>query len=157
MAITDMTIKDMAGALAEKEFSAVEAAQAHLSRIDALNPQLGAYLNITGGPALAAAEASDKRRGAGAIKGPLDGIPMALKDIICTKGVKTTCASRILENYLPPYNATCWQHLEDAGALLLGKLNMDEFAMGSSTETGAFGVCHNPFDLEYVPGGSSGV
>lgn len=156
MTITDMSLKDMSAALADKQFSSLEATQEHLERIEKLNPQLGAYISVTAKEALAAAEASDKRRAQGASKGVLDGIPMALKDIISTNGIATTCASRMLENYTPPYNATCWQHLEDAGAVLLGKLNMDEFAMGSSTETSYFGICHNPFDLDYVPGGSSG-
>ena len=156
MTITDMSLKDMAIGLEEKQFSSQEATQEHLERIEKLNPQLGAYISVTAKEALAAAEASDKRRANKESKGPLDGIPMALKDIISTNGIATTCASRMLENYTPPYNSTCWQRLEDAGAVLLGKLNMDEFAMGSSTETSYFGVCHNPFDLDYVPGGSSG-
>lgn len=156
MAIIDMTISDMAAALAAKEFSSVEATKEHLSRIEKADKEINAYIRVTTDQALAAAEASDKRRAAGETLGPLDGIPMALKDIICTKGVNTTCASKILESFVPPYNATCWQKLEDVGAVNLGKLNMDEFAMGSSTETSAFGVCRNPFDTDYVPGGSSG-
>ena len=156
MTITDMTITDMAAALAAKELSSVEATKEHLARIEKLDKEINAYIKVTPETALAAAEAADKRRAAGECLGPLDGIPMALKDIICTKGVNTTCASHILESYVPPYNATCWQKLEDAGAVSLGKLNMDEFAMGSSTETSAFGVCRNPFDTSRVPGGSSG-
>lgn len=154
--ITDLTIKETAAALAAGQFTAVEAAEAHLERIAALDGKLNAFIRTTPEQARAAARASDARRARGEALSPLDGVPMALKDIICTDGVPTTCASRILENYLPPYNATCWQRLADAGAVLLGKLNMDEFAMGSSTETSAFGVTHNPHDLARVPGGSSG-
>ncbi|NLF80657.1 MAG: Asp-tRNA(Asn)/Glu-tRNA(Gln) amidotransferase subunit GatA [Clostridia bacterium] len=156
MPITDLTLQDMAAALADKQFSSLEATEEHLQRIGQLDPQINAFISVTAEQAIASARAADQRRAAGQTLGPLDGIPMALKDIICSRGVTTTCASRILANYVPPYNATCWQRLEDAGAVLLGKLNMDEFAMGSSTETSAYGACHNPFDLERVPGGSSG-
>lgn len=156
MAIIDMTINDMAAALAAKEFSSVEATKEHLARIEKMDREINSYIRVTPEQALAAAEASDKRRAEGKAFGPLDGIPMAVKDIICTKGVNTTCASKILQSYVPPYNATCWQKLENIGAVSLGKLNMDEFAMGSSTETSAFGVCRNPFDKDCVPGGSSG-
>lgn len=154
--ITELTVKQMAAALAAGEFSAEEAVAAHLQRIETLDAKLNAYITVTAEQALAAARASDARRARGENLSPLDGVPMALKDIICTDGVATTCASRMLEHYLPPYNATCWQRLADAGAVLLGKLNMDEFAMGSSTETSAFGVTRNPHDRERVPGGSSG-
>ena len=156
MPITDMTIKDMAAALAKKQFSAVEATKAYLERIEKKDSSLNAYIAVIGEQALQTAADSDKRRTAGQILSQLDGIPMALKDIICTKGVATTCASKMLSNYIPPYNATCWQLLQEAGAVLLGKLNMDEFAMGSSNETSSFGPCCNPFDTDYVPGGSSG-
>lgn len=154
--ITELTVKQMAAALAAGEFSAEEAVAAYLQRIETLDAELNAYITVTAEQALAAARASDARRARGENLSPLDGVPMALKDIICTDGVATTCASRMLEHYLPPYNATCWQRLADAGAVLLGKLNMDEFAMGSSTETSAFGVTRNPHDRERVPGGSSG-
>ena len=102
MAIIDMTISDMAAALAAKEFSSVEATKEHLSRIEKADKEINAYIRVTPDQALAAAEASDKRRAAGETLGPLDGIPMALKDIICTKGVHTTCASKILESFVPP-------------------------------------------------------
>lgn len=156
MPVTDMTIYDLALALETGSLSSVEVTTAYLERIEKLDPKIHAYLAVTSQVALRAAQESDKRRAQGQVKGMLDGIPMALKDIICTKGIATTCASKMLANYIPPYNATCWQRLEEAGAVLLGKVNMDEFAMGSSTENSAFGLTRNPFDPDYVPGGSSG-
>lgn len=156
MSITDLTIRDLSQALEAGSLSSVEITTAHIERIERLDPKIHAYLEVTTQQALAASQASDQRRAKGQARGPLDGIPMALKDIICTNGVATTCASKMLANYIPPYNATCWQRLEEAGAVLLGKVNMDEFAMGSSTENSAFGLTRNPFDPEYVPGGSSG-
>ncbi len=154
--ITDMTLRELERALDAKECSSVEATKAYLQRIDQLEPQLGAYITVTAEQALAQAAQSDQRRARGEKSSPIDGIPMAVKDIICTEGVTTTCASKILANYCPPYDGTCWKKLKQGGAVLLGKCNMDEFAMGSSTETSAFGLTHNPFDLDKVPGGSSG-
>jgi len=156
MPITDMTVLDLAQALRDKQVSSEEATNAHLERIAALDGQLNAYITVTGEQALAAARAADRRLAQGQALSQLDGVPMALKDIICSKGVKATCASKILANFVPPYDATCWQRLAQHGAVLLGKLNMDEFAMGSSTENSAFGLTHNPFDPDRVPGGSSG-
>lgn len=156
MPITDMTARELSQALAAREMSAREAASAYLERIREQDPQLNTYITVTEDRALAAADASDARRSRGEALSPLDGVPMALKDIICSKGVRTTAASRILYNFVPPYDATCWQKLEQAGAVLLGKVNMDEFAMGSSTESSAFGPTRNPWDPERVPGGSSG-
>ena len=156
MSITDMTARDLSGALARKELSSREATGAYLDRIHRLDGQLNTYITVTEEEAYAAADASDARRAKGETLSPLDGVPMALKDIICSNGVRTTAASKILYDFVPPYDATCWSKLKQAGAVLLGKVNMDEFAMGSSTESSAFGPTRNPWDKERVPGGSSG-
>ena len=156
MPITDMTARDLSGALARKELSSREATSAYLDRIRQLDGELNTYITVTEDEAYAAADASDARRARGEVLSPLDGVPMALKDIICSNGVRTTAASKILYNFVPPYDATCWSKLKQAGAVLLGKVNMDEFAMGSSTESSAFGPTRNPWDKERVPGGSSG-
>ena len=149
------TVADMSRMLAKREVSAAELAEAHLERIDALAPGLGAFLAVTPDAAREQAADADRRiaRGEG---GPLAGVPMQLKDNISTKGVPTTCASRMLDGYVPPYDATAAVRLREAGAVLLGKGNMDEFAMGSSSETSAFGVVRNPWDAARAPGGSSG-
>ena len=151
-----MTARDLSGALARKELSSREATSAYLDRIHRLDGELNTYITVTEEEALAAADASDSRRARGEVLSPLDGVPMALKDIICSNGVRTTAASKILHDFVPPYDATCWSKLKQAGAVLLGKVNMDEFAMGSSTESSAFGPTRNPWDKERVPGGSSG-
>src|SRR5207245_746414 len=117
---------------------------------------VGAYLTVTRDQALAAAAASDRRYAAGRPLGPLDGVPVAIKDVFCTRGVRTTCGSKILETFVPPYDATPVARLAAAGAVMLGKTNMDEFAMGSSTEHSAFKLTRNPWDPARVPGGSSG-
>ncbi|HKZ05321.1 MAG TPA: Asp-tRNA(Asn)/Glu-tRNA(Gln) amidotransferase subunit GatA [Methylomirabilota bacterium] len=132
------------------------AAAAYLDRIAALDPQVRAYMTVTRDAARAQAEEADARFRAGTPRGPLDGVPIALKDVLCTRGITTACGSRILERFVPPYDATVYQRLRAAGAVLLGKLNMDEFAMGSSTENSAFFTTRNPWDLGRVPGGSSG-
>ena len=138
------------------EVSAVEAAQAALDRMAALQPDNNAFITTLADHALAEAEAVQKKLAAGEELGPLAGVPMALKDNICTRGVKTSCASRILGDFTPPYDATLTERLRAAGSVLLGKLNMDEFAMGSTSETSFYGPVKNPWDPGRVPGGSSG-
>lgn len=146
----------LAGKLLAKELSAVELTQAYLDRIEAVDDRVGAFLAIDPGDALAQAAASDARRHAGEARGPLDGIPVALKDAIAVKGQQLTAASRILENFISPYDATVTRKLREAGATLMGRLNMDEFAMGSSTENSAVKPTMNPWNLDCIPGGSSG-
>lgn len=150
------SIAEHALALEQKDYSSRELTQAYLDQIDRLDGTIGAYLTVTRDRALREADASDARRRSGTAFGALDGIPYALKDNICTKGIPTTCASRMLENYIPPYDATVVEKLKLCGGVLLGKLNMDEFSMGASTEHSAFKLTHNPKDLSRVPGGSSG-
>jgi aspartyl-tRNA(Asn)/glutamyl-tRNA(Gln) amidotransferase subunit A len=151
----DLTIHEAADRLARRELSSRELTQAVLDRIHQVEERVGAYVTVTEEPALKQAEEADKRIAAGDAA-PLTGIPAAIKDVICTKGVPTTCGSRMLENFLPPYQAHVTERLLDAGLVMVGKANMDEFAMGSSTENSAFHPTHNPWDLERVPGGSSG-
>ncbi len=156
MKTTDLTLADLARKLAAKELSAVDATRACLDRIAATDSVLNAFLVVDEKGAMDAAKASDDRRSRGESLGPLDGVPLALKDIFCTKGIRTTCGSKILENFVPPFDSTHVSRLKGAGAVLLGKLNMDEFAMGSSNETSAYGPCRNPWDTTRTPGGSSG-
>ncbi len=153
--LTDLTLSEAQTALRAGAITAVALAQAHLERIRALEPDLHAYLAVTEDLALRAAEDADRRRANGD-DSPLLGIPLAIKDVLMTRGVPTTAGSRILEGFLPPYTATAVQRLLDAGAVMLGKTNTDEFAMGSSTENSGYGPTHNPWDLARVPGGSSG-
>src|SRR5438876_9615013 len=154
--LTGLSVHELAGRFRRKEATPTQAARAYLDRITALDPKVKAYMTVTADRALAQAAAADARFQSGRPLGLLDGIPLAIKDVLCTRGIRTTCSSRILENFVPPYDATVVARLLDAGAVLLGKLNMDEFAMGSSTENSAFFPTRNPWDLTRVPGGSSG-
>ena len=147
---------EQAALLAAGEISAVELAQAHLDQIEAINPALNAFLHVDADGALATAAEVDARRAAGERLSQLAGVPIAVKDNFCTSGLPTTCGSRMLEGWIPPYDATVVTRLKEAGLVILGKTNMDEFAMGSSTETSAFGPSRNPWDLERIPGGSGG-
>ena len=156
MKITEMSLRQLTGALADGQISAVEAARAYLDAVHEKEPQVGAYITVTEEAALAAAGQVDKARAAGEALHPLAGVPCGIKDNICTKGVATTCASRMLENFLPPYDAAVMEKLNAAGTIMLGKMNMDEFAMGGATETSYFHTTHNPRDLSRAPGGSSG-
>ncbi|KHF25402.1 Asp-tRNA(Asn)/Glu-tRNA(Gln) amidotransferase subunit GatA [Solemya velum gill symbiont] len=149
------TVSELAAALAAGEFSSVELTQHYLDRIASLDGEINSYITVTPEAALAQAKQADERRAQGEVT-PLTGIPLAYKDIFCTDGVKTSCASRMLDNFTAPYNATVVQRLADAGAVMLGKTNMDEYAMGSSNENSYYGCVHNPWDKERVPGGSSG-
>ena len=147
---------ELAQAIKAGETTAVEAMKAVLDRIDASEESIHAYVTIDREAALAKAEAVQKQIEAGELTGPLAGVPVAIKDNMCTEGVLTTCSSRILGNFIPTFTAEAVKNLEKAGAVMIGKTNMDEFAMGSTTETSAYGVTRNPWNTEHVPGGSSG-
>jgi aspartyl-tRNA(Asn)/glutamyl-tRNA(Gln) amidotransferase subunit A len=151
----DLTLTQAAKRLAGKELSSVELTRASLARIAALEPRVHAFVTVDAEGALKAAQAADERRAKGE-SGPLLGIPLALKDNLSTRGLRTTCSSKMLEPYVPPFDASVVSALRKAGAVVLGKTNLDEFAMGSSTENSAFGATHNPWDCTRVPGGSSG-
>jgi aspartyl-tRNA(Asn)/glutamyl-tRNA(Gln) amidotransferase subunit A len=151
-----LTISELQKGYRDKSFCIKEIIEEYLERIDQFDGKIGAFLTVCGDTALKEAEVLDEKLGRGEDIGPLGGIPVAVKDNICTRGIKTTCASKMLEDFIPPYDATVIKKLRDAGAVIIGKTNMDEFAMGSSTETSAFRVTHNPWDLNKVTGGSSG-
>ncbi|MEZ5486048.1 MAG: Asp-tRNA(Asn)/Glu-tRNA(Gln) amidotransferase subunit GatA [Steroidobacteraceae bacterium] len=149
------TLTGLAKGLKRREFSSVEVTRSYLGRIAASQPDLNAFITVTGEAALAAAAVADARLASGQA-GPLTGVPLAHKDIFCTEGVLTTCGSKMLANFVSPYDATLVARLRDAGTVMLGKVNMDEFAMGSSNETSHFGPVRNPWNTAMVPGGSSG-
>jgi aspartyl-tRNA(Asn)/glutamyl-tRNA(Gln) amidotransferase subunit A len=155
-ALTSLTAHELGARYRSGETTPTRAVTEHLARIESLDPRVRAFLTVTREDALRRAAEADARFRAGTPRGPLDGVPIALKDVLCTRGIRTTCGSKILERFVPPYDATVVARLFAAGAVLLGKLNMDEFAMGSSTEHSAFFATHNPWDLARVPGGSSG-
>ena len=154
--LTGLSLSELGERFRRREVTPTEAAVAYLGRIDAVDGEVRAFLTVTREQALAQAAAADARFRDGQPRGPLDGVPVALKDLFCTRGVRTTSGSKILERFVPPYDATVVARLVEAGAVVLGKLNMDEFAMGSSTEHSGFFTTRNPWDVDRVPGGSSG-
>ena len=155
MNLHELSLKQMLDGLRNKDFSSVELTNHYLSRISEFDSQLNSYISVTSDLALIQAEAADKRYQDNEALS-LDGIPLAHKDIFCTKGVLTTCGSKMLSNFEAPYSSTVYEKLDKNGMVMLGKTNMDEFAMGSSNETSYFGRAKNPWNLEHVPGGSSG-
>lgn len=155
MDLYGLTITEARAMLAGKEISSLELTRAVLERIDEVDKKIGAYITVSGEAALDAAKRADKALSEGNTDW-LTGIPIAIKDLMCTRGIRTTCASRILENFIPPYDATVVEKLKSSGAVIVGKTNMDEFAMGSSNEHSAIKITRNPWDLDRIPGGSSG-
>jgi aspartyl-tRNA(Asn)/glutamyl-tRNA(Gln) amidotransferase subunit A len=147
---------EMAAALSSGEFSSVELTQAHLNHIAKVDGEVHAFLHVDTEGALSQARAVDEKRKSGEKLSPLAGVPLALKDVLTQKGIPTTCGSKMLEGWRPPYDSTVVARLKENGIVILGKTNMDEFAMGSSTENSAYGPTHNPWDLTRIPGGSGG-
>lgn len=156
MNLAQLTAHELHEKLKKKEVSSKEITESVYARIDSYEPKLKAYNTLTLDIAMQQAEIADQKIAKGEPISPLTGIPIAIKDVICTKGIRTTCSSKILGNFVPPYNATVTERLLAQNVVVLGKTNMDEFAMGSSTENSGFGVTHNPWNLDTVPGGSSG-
>src|SRR5258705_12964255 len=151
MQLTNLTIREAHNLLTSKQISSVELTQAMLDRIHDVDTKVKSYVTVTDALALEQAKQADERIAKGENVTPLTGIPFSMKDCISTRNVRTTCSSKILENYIPQYNATVTNKLADAGAVLVGKTNMDEFGMGSSCENSAFFDTHNPWNLDYVP------
>lgn len=156
MDLLRLTAVQLGSKIQAKEVTVLEAVEAALTAIEEKEASVHSYVTIDGEGAIARAKEVQEKIDAGVLTGPLAGVPVAIKDNICTKGLRTTCSSRMLENFVPTFSAEAVRNLEKAGAVILGKTNMDEFAMGSTTETSAFGVTRNPRNLEHVPGGSSG-
>ena len=156
MSLNRLTAHELHDKLKTREITSVELTESVYERIDTVESQVKGYLTLTKDSALEQAQAADAGFEKGDDMPPLAGIPIAIKDVICTKGVKTTCASKILSNFVPPYDATVMTRLNQQGIVMVGKTNMDEFAMGSSTENSAYQVTHNPWNLDTIPGGSSG-
>ena len=156
MSITELTAAELAGKIAAGEITSEDATKASLDRIEAVDGEIHAFLHVDRDGALATARDVDARIAAGEKLGPLAGVPIAVKDVLATKGMPTTCGSKMLEGWVPPYDATVVERIRAAGMPIVGKTNMDEFAMGSSTEHSAYGPTHNPWDTDRIPGGSGG-
>jgi aspartyl-tRNA(Asn)/glutamyl-tRNA(Gln) amidotransferase subunit A len=156
MELPFLTIREVSASIKKKAISPVELTQEILERIEEVDGKLNSYITVLADQAIQSAKEAEKHISLGTYLSPLHGVPIGLKDIFCMKGVRTTCGSKILENFISPYDATVTRKLKAAGAVIVGKNNMDEFAMGSSTENSYFGPTRNPWDLERVPGGSSG-